>query len=123
MIESLLCQTCTILHRQTDSRNSFNEYSYSTEEDVKCFGVSLRDKDVKDDKAINLSFFIRLYLKVEIKAFDKVIYRDNTYIILDGGVEKSIDIITGEVQFYMVDLRASQIDIHPPEVVNIRRNT
>jgi hypothetical protein len=119
MIANLLCETCTIKHRQGDSRDSFNQYDYWLETDVPCLAVDDVEYEKEDLQSINITDILFLYIIKVVTEMDRIIYDGYEYGIYAGGVKKGKDVITGEVEYYLVHLDKKQA--HPPTIVEIKR--
>ncbi len=119
MINSLLYETCSIKHRQTDSRDSFGQYDYYLEENVPCLGLNIVGSKKEDVQSITVTDSITLFLTKEVSVGDKIIYDGYEYDIVEGGVIIGRDIVTGNVEYYAVSLQKRKA--YPSEKVEIKR--
>jgi len=119
LIDNLLVETCIIKHRQEDSRDSFNQYDYWLEEDVPCLLLVNRELRKENGQAIGITETTNLYLVKEVTEKDRIIYDGYEYQIAVGGVRKERDIVSGNVEYYVVDLERTTA--HPPDMVEIKR--
>lgn len=119
MINSLLCETCTIKHRQEDSRDSFNQYDYWLEEAIPCIGLNIIGSEKQEIQSITVVDNITLFLTKEVLIGDKIIYDSFEYDIIVGGIVKGRDIVSGNVEYYVISLEKRTA--HPPEAVEIKR--
>jgi hypothetical protein len=109
MISSLLCETCTILRRQEDSRDAYNKYSYSEITNVPCLGLRSKNDLPETDFARTSLNEIVLFTVEEVFETDKIVYDGYEYDLTSsryssGNVENKKDIVSGKVEYYMTHL-------------------
>ena len=123
MIDSLLGETCSVLHWQEGSRDSFNQFDFWEEENVSCIAISLMESVRKNPESNNLVRDFDLYLSTDretaITAKDRIVYNSYEYDIVPKGIWFGKDLITMNEEFVVLSVQKRKE--HPPEMVEIKR--
>jgi len=88
---------------------------------VECLGLRVNEQNAKNDVSVNNVNYIRLYLKEKVRAYDKVVFDDYVYMIKQESIGKQKNILTGEVEYYTINLM--EAEEYPVEAVSIQRRT
>lgn len=121
MIESFLTETCHISQRQDDTSDTWNDFDYTTSEEVDCRFMSKAGATVKTDKGedVVISGYILLPNSVNIDEYDRIIYDDYLYEIIPD-IAKRKGLISDDVSHYKVAVRRRRP--HGEDDVSIKSN-
>lgn len=104
MVESLLNTTCKTLQRVPDSRDSWGNYQFNPSDDVDCLFIDQTGRTIKNAKGEDVVINGAFVMVEEITEVDKILYDGYEYEIVSGGIEKHQDILTGELEYYRVNV-------------------
>jgi hypothetical protein len=94
--------SCKILQRDSNSKDSFGNYSYTLSDERSCLFLNEEGTRVTVAGAKDIIISGMFYLSANINEYDRILFDDYIYDVVKGGVLRKKSYLTGRTEYYKV---------------------